>query len=228
MAITRSPRKWTDHFARAQVLTTTPGQNGWTLRSTVTNATPTYLCTSADGGALVITLDNTNEQEVVTAYHNDVLNFRLDKLLRMEIIAKVSGIDAVTTLVMGLSSAARSTHTNVPDAELWNCWFRMEGSASTSNLVVETDDNTTNNDDVATGTTLSTTYKRLEVDFSNGLADVRFYIDGSRVAKTTTFSMAGTGSTQRLQPYIDLSKASGTGTPAVTIDKFELVYRLAN
>jgi hypothetical protein len=103
----------------------------------------------------------------------------------------------------------------------------MEGSASTTLVVVETDDNSRNNDDVATAKTLSNTYKRFIIDFSYGISDVRFFIDGDRVAASTTFNMSNS-STQRLQPYIDLQKASGTGTPSVTIDKFAITYRTAN
>lgn len=227
MAITREVVDWCDEFDRAQALTTTPGMNGWTVKDTSSSGTPTYLCASADGGALVLTLVNTNEAEYVTVYHNDVLNFRLDKLHRVEIIAKVASVDAVTTLVMGLASAARGTHNQAPDAETYNAWFRMEGSVSTSNIVVETDDTVRDNDDVATGTTLSSTYKRFEISFEYGLTDVRFFVDGARVASSTTFNMSNSGS-QRMQPYIDIQKASGTGTPAVTIDRFAIVYNIAN
>ena len=225
--LTREVRLWCDQFDRAQALTTTPGQNGWTVKDTSANGTPTYLCASSDGGALVVTLDNTNEAQYVTVYHNDVLNFRLDKLQRVEINAKVAGINSVTTLVMGLSSAARGTHGQAPDAEAFNAWFRMDGATSTSLIVVETDDAVRDNNTKATGQTLSTTYKRLEIDFSYGLADVRFLIDGNRVASSTTFNMSATPS-QRMQPYIDIQKASGTGTPSVTIEKYEIVYNIAN
>jgi hypothetical protein len=223
----RETQVWEDHFDRAQVLAATPGQNGWQLRDTSAAGAPTALCASADGGALLITLANTAEAEFVTAYHGDVLNFRLDKLQRVTYNVKVSGIDAVSTLVFGVASAARTTHAEVPDNEAFLAWFRMEGSASTSLVVVETDDAVRDNNDIATGVTLSSTYKRCTIDFSYGLADVRFIIDDKRVAGSTTFNMSATPS-QRCQPYIDLSKASGTGIPAVSIDKVELVYNIAN
>ena len=155
MAITREVKVWRDDFDRAQALTTTPGQNGWTIKDTSTTGTPTYLCASADGGALVLTLEATSEAQYVTAFHNDVLNFRLDKLIYVEFNLKVAGINSVTTLVVGVSSAARGTHTQVPDAETYNAWIRMEGSVSTANIVVETDDTVTDKDDIATGKTLA-------------------------------------------------------------------------
>ena len=66
--------------------------------------------------------------------------------------------------------------TYTADSVTTNAWFRMEGSASTTNLVTETDDNTTDNNDIATGSSLATTTRRLKVDFSNGQDDVRFYV----------------------------------------------------
>ena len=77
-------------------------------------------------------------------------------------------------------------------------WFCVKGSASTSAVVVETDDTVTDNDDKATGETLAGVYKTFLIDFSQGLSDVRFYIEGERVAASTTFTMAGATSGQNL------------------------------
>jgi hypothetical protein len=213
-----------DYFNRAQALTTTPGMNGWTVKDTSSAGTPTYLVASGDGGGMKLTLASTSEAEVVTMYHNDVLNFDLAQIQFVEMIAKVGGVDAVTTLTMGLGSAQSDTD----DSVATNAWFRIEGSGSTSNLLVETDDAVTDLDDKATGTTLSSTYKTLRIDFTNGLADVRFYVDGERVAASTTFDMSGLTAGLNVQPWVQLQKASGTGVPTVTIKKFLIQYREAN
>ena len=160
-----------------------------------------------------LTLAATSENEIVTMYMNDVLPIDLASLKWISFILKVAGIDSVTTLTVGVGSARNDTE----DSVTVNAWFRMEGSASTSNLVVETDDNTTDNNDVATGTSLSSTYKKCTIDFTNGLKDVRFYVDGARVAAGTTFDMSAVTAGQNVQPIIQLQKASGTGTPSVTI-----------
>jgi hypothetical protein len=220
-----------DYFNRPQALTTTPGQNGWTVKDTSSAGTPTYLVASGDGGGMKLTLASTSEAEVVTMYHNDVLNFDLAQIEFVEIIAKVGGIDAVTTLTMGVGSAQSDTD----DSVATNAWFRIEGSGSTSNLLVETDDAVTDNDDKATGTTLSSTYKTLRIDFTYGLSDVRFTVDGERVALGNgssthdgRFSMAGLTAGLNVQPFVQLQKASGTGVPTVTIKKFHIKYREAN
>lgn len=209
-----------DQFRRAQAFTTTPGPNGWTIKDTSSAGTPTYLC-SADGA--VLTLAANSEAEIVTLYQNDVLIWLANKLQHVEFVLKVSGIDSVTTLVAGLASAQNDT----ADSVAANAWFRMEGSASTSALVVETDDGTTDLDDKATGTTLAAVEKTLRIDFTNGLSDVRFFVDGERVAASTTFDLSALSSSQGLQPFVQLQKASGTGTPAVTIRRIKAQYAVA-
>lgn len=213
-----------DHFNRPQALTTTPGMNGWTIKDTSSAGTPTYLVATGDGGGLVLTLDNTSEAQALTAYHNDVLCFDVRTLQNIEIVAKVSGIDSVTTLVMGVGSAQNDTADSVATL----AWFRMQGSASTTALLTETDDATVDNDDKATGATLAAVYKTLKIDFSNGLTDVRFFVDGERVSAATTFDMSALASGLNVQPYIQLQKASGTGIPAVTIKKFKIQYTEAS
>jgi hypothetical protein len=210
--VTRGITTFIDHFNRAQAFTTTPGMNGWTIKDTSSAGTPTYLCATEDEGGFALTLDNTSEAQVVTLFHNDVLMYDVRHLHSFWWIVKVAGIDAVTTLTVGMASAQNDT----ADSVATNAWFRMQGSASTSNLVVETDDAVTDNDDKATGTTLSSVYKKLLVDFTNGITDVRFFVDGARVAAGTTFDMSGLTAGLNVQPFIQLQKASGTGTPAVS------------
>ena len=223
MTVSRGVRLFDEFFDRAQAFTTTPGQNGWTIADTSAAGTPTYLCITEDGGAAKLTLAATSEAEIVTLYHNDVLAFDLAQIQRADFIVKVAGIDAVTTLTFGLGNARNDTDDTVGVS----CWFRMEGSASTSALVVESDDGTTDNDDKATGTTLSSTYKKCSIDFSNGLSDIRFYVDGERVAAATTFSMSAITAGQNVQPIIQLQKASGTGVPSITIASVCIQYKYA-
>ena len=94
--------------------------------------------------------------------------------------------------------------------------FRVIGSGSTTNLVVESDDGTNNNDDIATGTTLVNAYKKLVISFANGTADVRFYVDGARVAASQLFDMSNY--TGGLQPYFQLQKSSDANANSVVID----------
>lgn len=218
LAATSGTTTFHDDFRRAQSFTTTPGHNGWTIKDTSSSGTPTYLV-GTDGATL--TLASTSEAEIVTLYHNDVKTIPIEDIISIEWAVKVASIDSATTLVMGVATSQNDTADTVQEA----AWFRIEGSVSTSALVAETDDNTTNNDDKATGSTLGSTVKRLKIDFRNGLDDVRFYVDGSRRASATTFNMEAATAGLTLQPFVQLQKASGTGVPSVSIRSVTIVYR---
>ena len=221
--ISRGTREFTDFFDRAQAFTTTPGQNGWTAADTSSAGTPTYLCITEDGGAAKLTCTSTSEAQIVTLYHNDVLAFDVRKIKMMEFIALVAGIDSVTTLTMGLGSARNDTD----DSVATNAWFRMQGSVSTTAVLAETDDATTDNDDKATGASLAAVYKKFVISFESGITDVRFFIDGERVAQATTFDMSALTAGLNVQPIFQIQKASGTGVPSVTIAMVNIVYNYA-
>jgi len=217
----RGVRNYTDFFERAQAFTTTPAANGWT--AVLTGTTPTALCVTEDGGAAKLTLSSNSESQLAVLYHNDVLAYDVARLQWIEFIAKVAGVDSVTTIVMGVGAA----HNTTLDSMATNAWFRMQGSASTTAVVVETDDAVNDNDDKATGQTLADVYKTFKIDFTNGLSDVRFFIEGERVAQATTFDMSDLTSGLNVQPYIAVAKASGTGVPSITIAKVDIKYNYA-
>lgn len=207
-----------DDFRRAQSFTTTPGQNGWTIKDTSSSGTPTYLI-GTDGATL--TLAATNESEIVTLYTNDVKTIPLEDIISIEWAMKVANIDSNTIMVAGVATNQNDTADSVAE----HAWFRIEGATSTTALVAETDDATTDNNDKATGTSLSSTVKRLKIDFRNGLDDVRFYVDGSRRASATTFDMEAATANLTVQPFVQLQKSTGTGTPSVSIRSCTIVYR---
>lgn len=189
----------------------------WIVADTSAAGTPTYVRNASNA---VLTLHSTSEVENVCLYHGDALSFDIDDMIRAEFRVKVSGCTSGTSLCFGMASARNDTQ----DSVAANAWFKMVGADSTTAVVVETDDGTTDLDDKATGQTLSTTYKRFVIDFSNK-KDVKFYIDGIRVATSTTFDMSGY--TSGLQPLIQIQKTSSANTDAITIDYVKVVARRA-
>lgn len=215
--IIRKNHCWKDNFRFGRTLSTTPGDGGWTIKDTSSGGTPTYAIQA--GGGVKLLLANSSEEEVVTLYQNDVLGIPLVDVQRVEFIAKCGGFDANTIAVMGLASAQADDE----DATDTNAWFKIIGGASTHSIVIETDDNTTNTDDKATGQTLTTTNKLFVIDFSYGLADVRFFIDGQRVGSANLMSLAA-GTAKNVQPFFQIHKASGTGVGYIQIKDFELHF----
>lgn len=224
MTILRATRKFIDNFDRDIAFTAGTANCYWTIKDTSSAGSPTYTTvTTEDGGALKLTLANTSEAETLTLYQTDKLFYDLQYLQHVWWVVKAASFDAVTTFCAGVGSAQNDTL----DSVVTNAWFRVEGSTSTSALGVETDDAVTDVTLTSTGQSLGSTYKKLHIDFTYGLGDVRFFCDGARVAQSTKFNMSGLTSGLNVQPYLQLQKASGTGVAAVSIAQFGIQYQYA-
>lgn len=209
-----------DDFWGADTFSTAGQGTPWAIADTSSAGTPTYATVSPSAtGEVALTLASTSEVENVCLSFGDKLCFDIDNIQRFEARVKVSGCTSGTTIVWGLQSA-RNDDT---DATTNNAQFKMVGATSTTAVVVETDDGTTDLDDKATGATLATTYKKFVIDFTGGKSDVKFYIDGARVAASTTFTMAA--ATSSLQPFFQIQKTSSANTDAVTIDYVKVVCK---
>jgi hypothetical protein len=204
---------FTDDFFGADTFSTAGQGSPWAIADTSSSGTPTYATvTPSATGEVALTLEATSEVQNVCLSFGDKLCFDIDNIQRFEARLKVSGCTTGTTISWGLGSARNDTPASMTALAL----FQMVGATSTTNVYVESDDNVTDTAPVASGQTLATTYKRFVIDFAGGKSDVKFYIDGIRVAKTTTFTMAGyTGS---LQPFFQIQKAANTNVDALTID----------
>jgi hypothetical protein len=208
-------QEFSDDFngAVAAFPTSADPATAWLVDDTSSSGAPTYTKGTSEA---TLTLASTTEVENVCLHFNDALDFDIDSIIRMEFRAKVTAtLDSATTIVMGLGSARADD----PDAVAANAFFKLTGSNA---VVVETDDGTTDNDDNATGVTLSSTYKRFVIDFSGGKSDVKFYIDGVKVG-TETFTMSAYSS--GLQPIFQIQKTSDSNTDALTIDYVKVVSR---
>lgn len=188
----------------------------WLVADTSSSGTPTYVRATSEA---VLTLASTSEVENVCLHHGDSLAYDIDLIQQVEMRVKVSGCTSGTEIVFGVGSARNDT----TDSVAANAWFKMVGATSTTAVVCETDDGTNDKDDISTGTTLSTTYKRFVIDFTGGKSNVKFYIDGKRVAASTTFDMSNYSA--GLQPIVQIQKSSSANTDAITIDCISIVCK---
>ncbi len=215
---------YSDDFIGAQSMQTSAGDGPWVVTDVSSSGTPTYIGDdSENSGAITITLDGSSEAESVRIHHNDIKSFDIDKIQTVRYIVKIAAFSAVSTIVFGVAGDTNATLDSIAQC----AWFRMQGSDSQTAVVVETDDGTVVNRDVATSQTLAAVYKTFEISFVNGTDDVRFYMDNGdgqlrRVAASTTFDMSNF--TGNLQPYFGLDKASGTTVDTITIDLVEITY----
>lgn len=211
-----------EDFLGPQSLTASPtGSDRWDIADTSSAGTPTYTVGGINGEA-TLAFDSQAEVQNVCLFQSDVLNYDIDLLQRIEFRVKVTAavggtLDSATSVAIGLASARN----DAIDSITAHASIRAIGSNA---IVVETDDGTTDKDDVVTGVSfVSGTYKKCVIDFTGGTEDVKFYIDGVRVAASTTFNMSAY--TSGLQPYCQLQKTSDANVDSVTIDYIKIVSK---
>lgn len=161
-----------------------------------------------EGGALKIPLAATVEAESNCAYFGDDLCFDLDDIKCLRIVAKISAIadDEVVEAIFGLASERDDNPDNIAEGIFW----RIKAGGV---VVLESDDGTTNNDDIATGQTLGTTYKEFVLDFSSGVLP-RSPLEGGSVGGKSHVLASMSNASGQLRPVarstvFDLGEYSG-------------------
>jgi hypothetical protein len=204
-----------EDFLGPMTLTASPSNGDqWDIADTSTDGTPTYTVGGINGEA-TLAFDEEAEVQNVCLFQSDVLNYDIDLLqsieMRVKVTAAVGGVlDSATSVAFGLCSARN----DAIDSLAAHASFRAIGSNA---IVVESDDAVTDLDDKSTGASfVSGTYKKCYIDFTGGKSNVKFYIDGARVAALTTFDMSGYSA--GLQPYVQLQKTADANIDSVTID----------
>ncbi len=183
----------------------------WLIDDTSVTGTPTY---TKGTSVLTMTLNNDNAIVNICNHFNDALDFDIDLIQSVEMRVRLgaSTFTSGSILVFGVGSARADD----PDTVAANAWFRMQGANSTTLVYLETDDGTRDVDDVSSGVTLGTTFKRFVIDFTGGKSDVKFYIDGQRVGASQKFDMSAYSA--GLQPIIQLQKVANTNADSVIMD----------
>lgn len=214
----RSQVPYFDDFLGHGELPSSQSDSDWLVDDTSASGTPTY-SKGGIGGEATLQLASTSEIENVCLHHGDDLNFDIDNLKKVYFRVKMAqaAMDAASQVAFGVCSARNDAIDSIAAAAC----FRVIGADDTTAVVVETDDGSNDNDDVATGQTLSNSYKEFVIDFSGGKSDVKFYMDNgdgnlSRVAASTTFNMSGYSA--GLQPFVQIQKTADTNTDGVVID----------
>jgi hypothetical protein len=189
----------------------------WLVVDASSAGAPTY---TTGTSVATMTLAATNEAENLCLAFGDSLDFDIDDVQRIEMRVRLTAVFTTgSELVFGLASARADVTDNVAA----NAWFKMVGANSTTAVYCETDDGTRDVDDINSGDTLGTTFKEFIIDFTGGKSDVKFYIDGNRVAASQVFNMSAYSS--GLQPIVQLQKAANTNVNAVVVDYIKVVAK---
>lgn len=179
----------------------------------------TGLVSNATGGVYGITLASTNELEIVGFDKGDNLLIQGNLPFYFETRVKVVHTMAANEkLVFGLASAMNPTLDNITR----NAWFLLAGS---TDLLIETDDGTDDNDDKDTGHDI-TAGSFYIYSIERGVDGIVYFTkadgDGQN-RKTWTMSRTfglnePSFGANNLQPVILASKSTGTTQPQIQID----------
>lgn len=209
-----------DDFLGTEFLQTESGSDGvWSTVETNLNAALAVVA-DAENGQLSMAMDSDSNAEVAALYWGDQRGIDLNQDALFEARVQVSVLPTdVGELVIGMAG----DHNASADSITEGAWFKLDGSGA---ALMESDDTTNDNDDIATGITLGTsTWYTLRIDFSD-ISDVKFYIDSAQVSSGSTFDMSNLSSAEAImQPYISMAKASGTGVGTVLVDYVRVISR---
>lgn len=209
----------------------------WCKVDTSSAGTPTLLGLAS--GGLRMLFDNTSEIQNLCLYFGDILSFDIDEIIRAWFIVKTGvTLDSATQFAWGLAGARNDAIDSIAQAALFRC-------IANNTIVVETDDGTNDNDDVATGLTLSSSnWGRYEINFAERITTVEppsvstgrpsnlgFYganANGSlrRVASGTRFDMSNY--TGGLQPFFQIQKTADTNVDYLDILECGVEVNLPN
>lgn len=197
-------------------------KDGYKAVITASSGSPTIASiTPAANGAIALTCDDTSEAQLLVLTQNDVLNLSASKIQKARFIVSEATLSTNGVVMFGLTGNHNSTYTSVSPQVA----FIAAGGLT---VKVRTNDGTHDSTAITTTAALSTSFQTFEIDFTNGLSDVRFYVlnasgQRTRLAPTTTFDASAiTGS---LQVYLRCHKASSTETPILNVDLVEVEYK---
>lgn len=90
-------------------------------------------------------------------------------------------------------------------------------AASPAAITCECDDNATDTSAASGVTCTAAQFRVYRIDCTTQ-SDIKFYIDGARVASGTTFNNAASAANSKCQPHIGMYKASGAGLGTIQVD----------
>jgi hypothetical protein len=188
----------------------------------IVGAAPPTAAGVANGtnGEVKLALTADSQKQNADLYAGDQLAFSVVQGLVFEARVKVSTLPtSAAEAVWGVASA----WADGPDGITYSAFFTADGSGE---IFCEVDDNATDSSATSGVTVLNTQYKIYRIDFSDPTS-IKFFIDGAQVAASTTFPWAASAANSKVQPYLSVYKASGTGVGDITIDYVRLFQKRA-
>ncbi len=213
-----APVMFYDEFMNKLQLVTAGENTVATWDKVITGAAPPTVGLTADAanGVVTFALTADNQKQEAGLHWNNERSFALDHGVNFEAYINPSVLcTGQSEMYLGLAG----DYVEGPIAEAdagpaEHLFFCLDGGGA---ITIHTDDTSTDNNAVATGVTLTNAdWAVLRIDTTDP-TNVLFYINGSRVASGTTFTVNATP-TLALQPFIMVHKETGTGLGTLKVD----------
>jgi len=181
------------------------GSIGEFTSATNANGAVSYTANTTKG----VQLSLTDSGDRAFIHFNGRLLFPIDDLVSVEFLAQLTGWVTAADGVLGVCSAFNAD----PDAIQESAWFRIGGGTGGRAVYVETDDNVTNRDDIATGITLDNTeWFRARIDFKTGTQSISVPSASKNGKSSLQFSLTDKNGYQRhIKPSVHMDMSGYAG-----------------
>ena len=207
------PIEFYDDFIGADIVIPASGavESGCKWSKKIEGAAPPTVAKTAGGvnGFVACSLTADSQKQDAALHMNDELMFSIAQGAIFETRL------ALTTL---------PTLNGIASFGLWGAWadggsaYRVGFEVPAGGLVAcESDDNATDTSASSGITMIAGTYYIFRIDCTDQ-SNIKFFINGNRVAGSTTFINAASAANSKAQPHLGLYKASGAGLGVISID----------
>jgi len=207
------PVAFYDDFVGSDVVIPASGspESGCKWTKKIVGAAPPTVAKTADGvnGFVAGSLTADDQKQDAALHFNDELMLSIAQGAIFETRL------ALTTLPTLLAVASFGLHGAWADG---GSSYRVGFEVPAGGLVAcESDDNATDTSASSGITLVAGAYRIFRIDCTVQ-SSIKFYIDGNRVAGTTTFANAASAANSKAQPHVGLYKASGAGLGVLSVD----------
>ena len=207
------PIEFYDDFIGADVVIPASGavESGVKWSKKIVGIAPPTVAKTSDGinGMVLASLTSAEQKQDGALHMNDELMFSIAQGAIFE---------------TRLSLTTLPTLGGVASFGLWGAWadggsaYRVGFEVPAGGIVTcESDDGATDTAAATSVTLVAGTYNIFRIDCTTQ-TNIKFYIDGVRVAASTTFNNAASAAHSQSQPHLGLYKASGAGLGVMSID----------
>jgi len=212
-----APQVVNDDFVGADVVIPAAGspESGTKWVKKIVGAAPPTVAKVADGvnGEVLCSLTADSQKQDAALYMNDEL---MCSIAQGAIAEFVVTLDTLPTL-NGLCQIG-----------LYGAWadggsaYRVGFEIPAGGIVTcESDDAATDTAAATSTTMVAGTQYVLRIDCTDQ-TDIKFFIDGERVASSTTFANAASAANSKCQPHCGLYKVSGAGLGVLSVDSVKV------